>query len=169
MWNDHTLDPLELVSHLDLPPSKVLVLTMTADPVLLSWDQLVAMPAMRKHAGRGGKGACHKQRQLREFCFENDIREVDLSSSDYNWRLLLKTMPCLYTKTVIGPGVVKFAFRLLDDIDWNYHGMHDKHAQDVGERHVFQISCANGHQWHVHFHRRGSCDLDHVPHRPFTE
>jgi hypothetical protein len=170
-WNDRILDPSELVSHLDLPPSKVLVLSMIADPVLLSWDQLVAMPAMRKRAGRGGKGACRKQRQLRVFCFENNIREVDLSSSDYNWRLLLKTMPCLNRQTVIGPGVVKFAFRLLDETDWNYVAMiancpwfgPTSHAQDMGERHVFEISCANGHQWHVHFHKGGSCDLKHVP------
>ena len=167
VWNDRILDPLMPLPHLDLAPSQELVLSMIAEPVLLSWDQLVAMPAMRKRAGRGGKGACVKQRQLRVFCFENNIRRVDLSNSDYDWRLLLKTIPSLRTKAVIGPGVVSFMFRLLDDIDWNYRGhaitrYYRKHPEDMGERHVFEMSCANGDRWHLHFHKGGSCHLEHL-------
>ena len=167
VWNDRILDPMRPVPLLDLAPSQELVLSMIAEPVLLSWDQLVAMPAMRKRAGRGGKGACVKQRQLRVFCFENNIRQVDLSNSDYDWRLLLKTVPSLRTKAVIGPGVVSFMFRLLDYIDCNHRvyeliGQHTKHAEDMGERHVFEMSCANGDRWHLHFHQRGSCHLEQL-------
>jgi hypothetical protein len=50
--------------------SEPMVLEMIAEPLLLTWEQLLAMPAMRKQAGRGGKAACIKQRQLRAFCFE---------------------------------------------------------------------------------------------------
>jgi hypothetical protein len=73
------------------------VFKMIAEPLLLTWEQLFAMPAMRKRAGRGGKAACLKQRELRAFCFENNIARVDLGRSAYNWRILLKTIPCLNT------------------------------------------------------------------------
>jgi len=82
--------------------SEPMVLEMIAEPLLLTWEQLHAMPAMRKQANRGGKAACIKQRQLRAFCFEKNIDAVELTRSAYNWRLLLKTMPCLNTPDVIG-------------------------------------------------------------------
>ena len=37
--------------------SEPMVLKMIAEPFLLTWEQLLAMPAMRKQAGRGGKAA----------------------------------------------------------------------------------------------------------------
>ena len=139
--------------HLDIESEPTLVFKMIAEPLLLTWEQLVAMPTCRKLAGRGGKGACRLQRILRVSCLENNIDEVDLARSSYNWPLLLKTMPCLNTPDVIGPGIVGFSFRLLRDIDPNY----------AAERHVFELTCANGDRWHVHFHQRGNCDLTNVP------
>ena len=133
--------------------SKNMVLEMIAEPLLLTWEQLQAMPAMRKQAGRGGKAACMKQRQLRADCLENNTATVELSRSAYNWRLLLKTMPCLNTPDVIGPGIVGFSFRLLKEIDPNYHAA----------RHVFELNCANGDRWHLHFHRHGNCDRRYLP------
>jgi hypothetical protein len=82
-----------------------LVLTMIAQPLLLSWEQLGAMPTMRirclDNNGQPGhvisramclekeaRRACTQQRHLRILCFENDMREVDLSDADYEWRLL---------------------------------------------------------------------------------
>lgn len=148
-----------------LPPE--LSFHMTAEPVLLTWEQLCAMPAMRKRAGRGGKGACIKQRQLREYVFKHGIDEVDLARSDYDWRLLLKTMPCLNKQDVIGPGVVGFAFRLLSNDDPNYapgsRGNRAPHCADTGQRHEFELTCANGDRWLMHFHLRGSCDMAHWP------
>ena len=130
---------------------------MIAEPLLLTWEQLLAMPAMRKQAGRGGKGACIQQRILRAHCLENHILYVDLATSGYNWRLLLKTMPCLHTPEVIGPGIVGFSFRLLADIDPNYGAA----------RHVFELNCANGDKWHLHFHQRGRCNRTFLPFLPY--
>ena len=169
-WKDQQLDPSARLCH-DYE------LTVIASPVLLSWDQLVAMPAMRKRSGRGGKGACTKQRQLRTWCFHNNIGQLDLSYDNlgYDWRLLLKTMPKLNTRAVIGPGIVQFMFRLLDTIDPNYEGNTPidpilfyrprPHWADFGQRHVFEMSCANGDRWHLHFHQHGNCDLEHLPFR----
>ena len=131
-----------------------MVLEMIAEPLLLTWARIIAMPAMRKQAGRGGKAACIKQRQLRAYCFEKHIDVVDLATSAYNWHLLLKTMPCLNTPEVIGPGIVGFSFRLLNEIDPNYDG---------AAFHVFELSCANGDRWHLHFHQHGDCDRKHLP------
>ena len=138
--------------HMDVE-SEPIVLEMIAEPLLLTWEQLHAMPAMRKQANRGGKAACIKQRQLRAFCLEKNIDAVELTRSAYNWRLLLKTMPCLNTPDVIGPGIVGFSFRFLSESDSNY----------TAERHVFEFTCANGDRWHLHFHQRGNCDRRHLP------
>ena len=133
--------------------SEPIVLEMIAEPLLLTWEQLHAMPVMRKQAGRGGKAACIKQRQLRALCFEKNIDVVELAGSAYNWRLLLKTMPCLNTPDVIGPGIVGFSFRLLKEIDTNY----------AAALHVFELNCANGDRWHLHFHQHGNCDRRYMP------
>ena len=83
--------------HMGVESEPKVVFKMIAEPWLLTWEQLVAMPAMRNRAGRGGKGACRKQRELRAFCFQNNIARVDLERSAYNWRLLLKSAHCLNT------------------------------------------------------------------------
>ena len=164
---------------------------MRTEKVLLSWEELCALPAMRKRSGRGGRGAWLKQRELREMCFRNHMRQFDLSVGAYDWRLLLKTMMLKTTlayqglvhtivaydwrqllKTVIGRGVISFQFRLLDLIDDNYRlpqermrtayapwDRYESQVEDRGERHVFELCCADGIRWHMHFHRNGSCDL----------
>ena len=138
--------------HMDVE-SEPIVLEMIAEPLLLTWEQLHAMPAMRKQANRGGKAACIKQRQLRAFCLEKNIDAVELTRSAYNWRFLLKTMPCLNTPDVIGPGIVGFSFRLLKEIDPNYDAA----------LHVFELNCANGDRWHLHFHKHGNCNRRYLP------
>ena len=196
---ENVLDPSLRMRHLLQPlgsgcNQKELVLQMITEPVLLSWEQLCAMSAMRKHSRRGGRGAWLKQRELRVYCFRNHIRQFDLSADAYDWRLLLKTIdenyrrrrkhqdaPSLRMQTVIGRGVISFQFRLLDLIDPNYrvrdqtdlrlagygsaNGVwlnrddRSRHVEDIGERHVFEICCADGIRWHMHFHSTGSCDL----------
>ena len=37
------------------------------------------------------------------------------------------------------------------------------YTQDHGRRHVFELNCANGDRWHLHFHQRGNCDRKHLP------
>jgi hypothetical protein len=159
-FDDWILDPSRPVmqyhaatEHMGVESEPEVMLKMIAEPLLLTWEQLLAMPAMRKRAGRGGKAACIKQRELRAFCFENSIDEVDLARSAYDWRLLLKTMPHLNTPDVIGPGIVGFSFRLLSETDPNY----------AAERHEFELSCANGDRWHLHFHQNGNFDRRHLP------
>ena len=157
--DDCVLDPERPVmqyhaatEHMGLESGPI-VLEMIAEPLLLTWQQLLAMPAMRKQAGRGGRDACDKQRQLRALCLEKNIAVVDLAKSAYNWRLLLKTKTCLNIPDVIGPGIVGFSFRLLREIDPNYDAA----------RHVFELNCADGGRWHLHFHKRGNCDRRYLP------
>jgi hypothetical protein len=168
LHNDRILDPsMSVLQSTDPLPSigeHELVLTMIAKPLLLTWEQLVAMPCLPILCVENGlpkeeHRACTRQRRLRSLCFENNMREVDLSDAGYEWRLLLKTMPSAITKDVIGVGVTRFTFRLLDNIDENYAG----YRGYTGERHVFEISCADGDRWHLHFHQTGSCDVEHLP------
>ena len=173
-FNDCILDPSKPVlqyhaatEHSAIESEHKAVFKMIAEPPILTWEQLFAMPWMRKRAGRGGKAACSKQRELRALCLENGIDAIDLARSDYNWPLLLKTMPCLTTPDVIGGGIVGFSFRLLSEIDPNYlytrRWEPQIYTQDHGRRHVFELNCANGDRWHLHFHQRGNCDRKHLP------
>ena len=163
LHNDCILDPsMPVLQSTDILPA--LELAMIAMPLLLTWAQLVAMPCLPILCFEHGlpleeRRACTHQRHLRIFCFENNMREVDLSDAGYEWRLLLKTMPSAITQDVIGVGVTRFTFRLLDSIDENYTG----YRGYTGERHVFEISCADGDRWHLHFHTMGSCDVEHLP------
>ena len=142
-------------------------LQMVTQPVLLSWKQLTAMPFMRKRAGRGGVGTHMLQKRLRLYCYEHNTREVDLSKSDYDWRLLLRNTPHVlkhFGKSLLAGGVIGVRFCPLDQEDPNYaYGRFAMHANDTGDRHVFEMSCADGHLCHMHFHRRGTCDVVHVP------
>jgi hypothetical protein len=52
-----------------------------------------------------------------------------------------------------GPGIVGFSFRLLKEIDPNYDAA----------LHVFELNCANGDRWHLHFHQRGNCNRRYLP------
>ena len=116
----------------------------------LSWDELVAMTAGK---GGGGKAANAEQKRLRAHCFDNGLWEVDLSNSTYDWKQLLKAMPQAKSQPLVGAGVVKFSFRLLQNVrDHNYIKI------DSGERHVFEIVCADGERWQLHFHKNGTMD-----------
>ena len=118
--------------------------------VRLSWDELVAMTRSK---GCGGKAANVEQKSLRAHCFANGLWEIDLSDSTYDWRQLLKSMPEAKSRLLLGAGVVKFSFRLLQNVrDPNYIKI------DSGERHIFEIVCADGERWQLHFHKNGSMD-----------
>ena len=118
--------------------------------VRLAWDELVAMTPRR---GCGGKAANVEQKRLRAHCFANGLWEVDLTDSTYDWRQLLKAMPEANSRTLVGTGVVKFSFRLLQNVrDSNYIKI------DSGERHVFEIASTDGERWQLHFHKNGSMD-----------
>ena len=70
--------------------------------------------------GIGGKAACRKQRELRASLLATaDVRETDLTDSDFDWKAVLKSLPT--GADVVGTGVCKFTFRLLRDTrDPNY-------------------------------------------------
>lgn len=186
-FNDCILDPSKpmlqyhaATEHNTIESEPKAVFKMIAEPPILTWEQLVAMPWMRKRAGRGGKAACRKQRELRALCLEKGIDKIDLARSDYlessdyldyNWPLLLKTMPCLNTPDVIGGGIVGFSFRFQGQIDPNYLYTRRRepqmYTQDHGRRHVFELNCANGDRWHLHFHQKGNCDRKHLLYMPW--
>ena len=118
--------------------------------VRLAWDELVAT-TLRK--GCGGKAANVEQKRLRAHCFANGLWEIDLTDSTYDWRQLLKAMPEAKSRTLVGTGVAKFSFRLLQNVrDHNYF------KTDSGERHVFEIASTDGDRWQLHFHKNGSMD-----------
>ena len=119
-------------------------------PVLFSWHELVAM---RQEQACGGKAANAEQKRLRAQCFANNLWEIDLSRSTYDWRQLLKAMPEGKSRPLVGGGIVKFSFRLLENVrDHNYM------KTDSGERHVFEITCVDGERWQLHFHKNGNMD-----------
>ena len=74
--------------------SEPMVMEMIAEPLLLTWEEVVVMPAMRQQAGRGGKAACIEQRQLRAYCSEEHLDVIDLARSAYNWRFFLRQGLC---------------------------------------------------------------------------
>ena len=68
-------------------------------------------------------------------------------------------MPEDKSEPLVGPGVVKFNFRLLQNVrDPNYIKI------DSGERHVFEILSVDGTRWQLHYHKKGSMDKPaHIP------
>ena len=104
----------------------------------------------------GGKQACQKQRELRQrLLATTDVREEDLTLSDFNWKGVLKSLPL--GAEVVGPGVCKFTFRLLTQVrDHNYIKF------DSGERHVFEVTRRDGSKAHLHFHKSGKCDRPEI-------
>ena len=93
---------------------------------------------MTLRRGCGGKAANVEQKRLRAHCFANGLWEIDLTDSTYDWRQLLKAMPEANSTTLVGTGVVKFSFRLLQNVrDSNYF------KTDSGERHIFEIACSH--------------------------
>ena len=119
-------------------------------PVLLTWADLKQMPFENN---KGGKAARIEQRRLRSFCFEQNIWEFGASCDTYDWRQLLKSLPEVQAQIMIGPGVVSFTFRLLQNVmDHNYFKF------DTGQTHVFESVCSNGDRKQLHFHKNGSMD-----------
>ena len=109
---------------------------------------------MPKVQGLGGKSACQKQRQLRTQLLPAGIFELDLTHDDWNWRQVLEALHANNHQAIIGPGITKFAFRLLQHVmDHNYRKV------DQGQKHVFEVTRVDGSTVHLHFHKNGSMDL----------
>jgi hypothetical protein len=104
--------------------------------------------------GMGGKAANRKQKELRALLLAtDDVREMDLTESNFNWKAVLKSLSTPVAMDIVGTGVCKFAFRVLPDTrDHNYI------KKDSGERHVFEVVRTDGSAVHLHYHKSGKCD-----------
>jgi hypothetical protein len=126
-------------------------------PVVCSSDQL---EDTKPRQGFGGKQACIIQRNLRKQCLDQGIWEIDLTETDVDWRSLLRAQPPGMRSRLLGLGIIKFTFRLLQLVrDSNYAKL------DSGERHVFEITRVDGSTAHLHFHKNGKMD-DPIVHQP---
>ena len=131
--------------------------SLTTTPVVCSSDDL---EATNPRQGFGGKQACVIQRELRQQCFDQGVWEIDLTQTDVDWRSLLRAQPLSMRRRLLGPGIIKFSFRLLQHVrDSNYA------QRDSGERHVFEITRVDGSTAQLHFHKNGKMD-DPVLHQP---
>ena len=133
-----------------------------AQVIVCTYDELQAMQAT---VGIGGKTACQKQRQLRTELFASKTWERDLTHGEWQWKHVLKALSQPVQQLIVGPGITKFSFRLLQhEMDPNYR------KQDSGQRHVFQVERVDGSMVQLHFHKRGSMDppnvFDAVPGQP---
>ena len=145
----------------DGPPLAALPNGTTADtartptlPVLT----ITQLPNIKQKAGFGGKEANRMQRSLREQLLPKGIYEYDLTQDDWDWRQVLKALPPNVQNSVVGAGITKFRFRLLQDVmDHNYRG-----KIDSGERHVFHVDRVDGSAVHLHFHKNGKMDAPKV-------
>ena len=132
------------------PVSIVCLTNCDVQDVRLSWAQLARI---KREKNCGGQPANAEQIRLRQHCLANDLLEIDLTDSTYEWKQLLKAMPEGKSRPLVGAGVVKFSFRLLQNArDHNYFKI------DSGEKHVFEIMCVDGLRWQLHFHKNGSMD-----------
>ena len=144
-------DPPDAFIRSETEASDALQLAISETPFVLTYSHLRNLPG---HAGCGGQQACMKQRELRQFCLEQNLRYVDLTDGSWDWKQLLKNQPAAITEELMGPGVKGFSFRLLDGVrDQNYVKPNDK-----GDKHVFQIDRVDGSCYHLHFHKNGSMD-----------
>jgi len=128
-------------------------LTLEQVPVLT----ITQLNNTRRKTGFGGKEANRKQRSLREQLLPQRRYEYDLTEDDWDWRQVLKALPPNVQESVVGAGITKFRFRLLQDVmDHNYRKI------DSGERHVFHVDRVDGSAVHLHFHKNGKMDAPEV-------
>ena len=85
--------------------------------------------------GLGGKIACQWQRQLRHECIATGVSDKDVTHDPlYNWKQLLRSAAPRFAFRIIGPGIVRVLFRILEsERDHNYSNT-DGHG-----RHVFDF------------------------------
>jgi len=111
------------------------------------------MQQMRPVNGIGGKAACTKQRDLRQVCLQNRVFEIDVTETWPEWRAVLRALPRNMQQLIIGNGIARVKFRLLEGVrDPNYA------KKDSGERHVFEILRVDTSAVHLHYHKNGSLD-----------
>lgn len=144
-----------------------IVLKAIAEPVLLSWHQFVAMPAIRDLQSAIDDAHIQLIRPLRRLCNETGGNAIDISNSAYDWRQLLKIIPTHSTRQLIGPGITGVAFWHVNSIedDREIFPLNPIDCEDACS--FFEITSANGDQWHINIHTSAdsqlTCSLDHFP------
>ena len=79
--------------------------------------------------------------------------EIDVTETWPEWRLVLRALPHNMQQLIIGYGVARIKFRLLEDVrDPNYA------KKDSGQRHVFEIRRVDTSAVYLHYHKKGSLD-----------
>ena len=121
------------------------------EEVVLSVAELEGLPPVK---GMGGKIACQWQRQLREKCIAAEVSDKDLTDDPlYNWKQLLRSAAPGFARRIIGPGLVRVLFRILEsERDHNYSNT-DGHG-----RHVFEFRRTDGSLMRLHYHKNGRAD-----------
>ena len=98
--------------------------------------------------------ACQWQRRLRHDCIASRISDLDIThDATYDWRRLLRCEKRLFAEQIVGPGIVRVTFRIIEgERDTNYTNF-DGHG-----RHVFEFVRAAGSVYRVHYHKDGKTD-----------
>ena len=123
---------------------------MLALPSVCTFQEMQEMQPVK---GMGGKAACAKQRGLRQVCLQNGVFEIDVTETWPEWRALLRALPESMQRLIIGDGIARVKFRLLEGVrDPNYA------KKDSGERHVFEILRVDTSAVHLHYHKDGKLD-----------
>ena len=93
-------------------------------------------------------------RQLREECIATAVSDKDLTHDPlYNWKQLLRSADPGFARRIIGPGIVRVLFRILEsERDHNYSNT-DGHG-----RHVFEFLRTDGSIMRLHYHKSGKPD-----------
>ena len=145
-----------------------IVLKAIAVPVLLSWDQFLAMPAIRDRHSGIDDAYTKLIRPLRRLCNETAGNAIDISEHwAYDWRQLLKIMPTHSTRQLIGLGITGVAFWHVNpsEDDREIFPLNPIDCEDACS--FFEITSANGDQWHINIHTSAdsqlTCSLDHFP------
>ena len=104
--------------------------------------------------GLGGRAACQWQRALRAECIRAGLTDKDLTHEPlYDWRHLLRAADQGFAGRIIGPGIVRVSFRILENERDNNYSNFDGHG-----RHVFEFLRADASLMRLHYHGNGKPD-----------
>ena len=122
-------------------------------PALPSVCTFRGLQEMQPVKGMGVKAASVKQRELRQVCLENEVFEIDVTETWPEWRAVLRALPKNMQQLIVGHGIARVKFRLLEGVrDANWA------KKDSGERRVFEIVRTDSSKMHLHYHKNGRLD-----------
>ena len=102
----------------------------------------------------GGRAACQWQRTLRTECIAKEVSFRDVTNDPlYDWKQLLRSARPGFASRIIGQGIVRVVFRIIEtQVDSNYT------KEDGHGRHFFEFLRADGSAMRLHYHMRGPPD-----------